>query len=511
MCAFHLLDAVVRPPTEGEPDELERFCDLSDEAALVAAFDLKPGDPVPSRRDMVGVLASTVAVIDALIGMQLDPILHHPSMQRLEASWRGLRSLVDECAVDRNASSDEAFRYDLVRIRVLDLRWSELARDLERAIDFDQSEFFRLVYTAEYDTPGGTPYGVLLADYEIRAKRSREHPENHLETLLLASQTAAAAFAPLIAGAHPELLGLESFRDLARPIDLKRIYDSAELRVWRDLRRQPDSRFVGLTLPRVLVREPYRDDPGRGDGFIYREKAAAQDGSGLVWGTAVYAFGAVLARSFAQTGWLGSIRGTRQGQLDGGIVTHLVADSFQTDLPRSVSKGSVEVRIGDELQLKLSDLGFIPLVHCPDSEYSAFYSTASIYDWSKGPQAAGGGASAAQRNDRLSAMLQYMFCVSRFAHYVKVIARDKIGSLTEPDEVERLLNDWLFDYAIGRDGADLSEKARYPLREANVQVKPVAGRAGVYKSIIHLRPHYQLDQLSTAVQITTELYAARAV
>jgi type VI secretion system ImpC/EvpB family protein len=445
------------------------------------------------KRRIVRLLSHDVARIDALLNAQLNAILHHPAFQRLEAAWRGLRYLTEQAPAEEN-----------LKIRVLSVTWKELTRDLvTNAIDFDQSQLFRKVYSDEFGMPGGEPYGVLLGDYEIRHRPSPEHPVDDLGTLSALGSVAAAAFAPFVAGAHPALLELVSFTKLEESPDLQRPFNQLEYLKWKAFRDQEDSRFVGLALPRILLRLPYSDDTGRTDSFRFREDVAAPDRSQYLWGNAAFAFGSVLMRAFVQTGWLAAIRGTRRGVVSDGLVTGLPSHSFGTDRSGLMPKSSTDAAITDVQEKELSELGFIPLCRCQDTGYTTFYGNQSVqkpktYD-----------EQPATVNARLSAMLQYILCVSRIAHYIKALGRDRVGSYTGPEECQIMLENWLRNYTMSGDRKGEESRARYPLREARVRVVERPEKPGTYYCEIHLRPQYQLDQLAASLRLVTELAPSR--
>jgi type VI secretion system ImpC/EvpB family protein len=445
----------------------------------------------PTREQIARLLSRDIARLDALLSRQVNAILHHPDFQRLEASWRGLRYLTEQAPEGEN-----------VKIRVLNVSWKELTRDLERALEFDQSQLFRKVYSEEFGTPGGQPFSVLLGDYEIRLRPSPEQPTDDVAALARISSVAAAAFAPFLVAAHPALLDLTSFTELDRPLNLARTFEQVDYVKWRALRQTEDARFVGLVLPRVLMRMPYGDEPARVDGFRFREDADGPDRARYLWGNAVYAFGSVVMRAFSESGWLADIRGVPRDGRGGGLVSGLPVQNFATDGHGVAAKPSVEAVLSDVQEKALSELGLIPLCHCPDTEVAAFYGNQSLqqpktYD-----------EPAAMSNARLSAMLQYMLCVARFAHYVKVIARDKVGAFAGPADWEDFLQRWLLRYTLPDEAADLETKARFPLQEAKVQVRAHPGKPGSYLCVVHLRPHFQLDQVATAVRLATELAPA---
>jgi len=381
----------------------------------------------------------------------------------------------------------------------LSVSWKELARDAERAIEFDQSQLFRKVYSEEFDTPGGQPFAVLIGDYQVRPWPSAEHPQDDVAVLTAVAHVAAAAFAPFVAGVHPAMFGLDDFGELERPRDLGKIFEQIEYLKWRVLRESEDSRFIGLTLPQVLMRLPYGDQGARPAGFPFYEEVAGPDRSHYVWGNAAYAFAAVLIRSYAESGWLADIRGVQRGVDGGGLVPTLPVHSFSTDRKGVAPKSSTEVVITDAQEQQLSELGFIGLCRCQDSEHSAFYTNQSLQKPKRYDRPA------ATMNARISAMLQYMLCVSRFAHYLKILARDKIGVFTEVAECEGYLHGWLQKYVTADSEAAPEVKARYPLREASVQVREHPDKPGCYLCIAHLWPHFGLDELVASVLVTTEL------
>ena len=440
------------------------------------------------KHRLAQLLARDVAHIDGVLNRQVNAVLHHPAFQKLEASWRGLRYLVEQVPEGEN-----------IKVRMLSATWKELGRDLERAIEFDQSQLFRKIYNDEFGMPGGEPFGVLLGDYEIHHKPSAEHPMDDLAVLGGVANVAAAAFAPFVAGVHPSVLDLTSFSELELPLDLPKTFEQLEYIKWKSFREADDSRFVGLTAPRVLLRLPYADDGSRPEGFRFQEDVRDPTRAKYLWGNACWAFGAVLVRAFAESGWLAAIRGARRGEESGGLVTGLPAASFGTSRAGVSPKSSTDVMITDDREKELGDLGFVPLCHCPDTAEAAFYGNQSVQKpkvYDEAPATA---------NARLSAMLQYVLCASRFAHYLKVIARDRIGSFQTPDDLQDYLRRWVGQYVTSNDNAGPEVKARYPLREARVQVREKPGKPGTFMCVMHLRPHFQLDQLHSAVKLVTEL------
>jgi type VI secretion system ImpC/EvpB family protein len=443
---------------------------------------------LPSKEDVGRTLSQNLALLDRMLARQVNAIIHAPAFQRLEASWRGLRYLVEELPEGES-----------IKVRVLNLTWKELNRDLERVIEFDQSQLFRKIYNDEFGSPGGQPFGLILGDYEIRPRPNPEHPTDDVGALVGISAVAAAAFAPFIAGLHPSFLELDRFAELERPMELAKIYDQTDFLKWRAFRHSEDSRFVGLTLPRVLMRLPYRDDGTRDDRFRFREEVEHPDREHYLWGTAVYAFGAVVVRAFAESAWPAEIRGIPAAGLGGGLVGRLPSHCFATDRSGIAPRGPTDGVVTDAQEKELGELGFIPLVRIPDTQLAVFYGNQSA----QRPKKYDG--EGAEANAKLSTMLQYVLCVSRIAHYIKIMGRDKVGAFPSADECERYLQNWLNDLCIGNDSASAELKARHPLREARVEIREQPGKPGCYYSVIHLRPHYQLDQLATGVRLATEL------
>ena len=429
-------------------------------------------------RDTEAMINARIAQIDHLLSIQLNEVLHHPSFQKLESSWRGLRYLLDQSETSV-----------MLKIRVLNVSKKELLRDLQRAAEFDQSAAFKKVYEEEFGIFGGDPFGALMGDYEFT-----RHPED-MELLEKMSQVAAAAHAPFLTAASSELFNLESFTELGSPRDLAKIFDTTEYAKWKSFRQSEDSRYVGLCAPHVLMRLPYGKDTKQIEGFNYEEGVDGTDHSKYLWGNAAYALAARLTQSFASYGWCASIRGVEGG----GLVEGLPAHTFRTDEGDVALKCPTEIAITDRREKELADLGFIPLVHCKGTDYAAFFSVQSAqkpkqYD-----------SEAANANARLSAQLPYILAVARFAHYMKTIMRDKIGSFMSRSDCERFLNQWIMQYVTEDDNASALTKAQYPLREARVEVAEIPGKPGCYRAIAFLRPHFQLDELTVSLRLVAEL------
>ncbi len=469
-----LLDQIVQEGRFGkETTARERGKDLIKE--FIA--QVSQGDLAVSK-DTEAMINARIAQIDHLVSLQLNQVMHAPEFQKLEGSWRGLRYLMDNSETGT-----------MLKIRVLNASKKDLLRDLQKAPEFDQSALFKKVYEDEYGVFGGEPFGALIGDYEFG-----KHPED-LELLEKVSNVAAAAHAPFLTAADASLLNLDSFTSLGQPRDLAKIYDSTEFAKWKSFRQSEDSRYVGLCVPHILMRLPYGRDTKPVDGFNYEEGVDGTDHSKYLWGNAAYALGARLTTAFSMYGWCAAIRGVEGG----GLVEGLPAHNFRTDEGDIALKCPTEIAITDRREKELADLGFVPLVHCKNTDYAAFFSIQSaqkpkLYD-----------KEAANANARLSAQLPYILAVSRFAHYLKAMMRDKIGSFMSRAECERFLNDWIMNYVTADDTAGPTIKARRPLKEARVEVAEVPGKPGAYRAVAFLRPHFQLDEIAVSLRLVAEL------
>lgn len=441
-----------------------------------------------SSADVARIIDCAISEIDHRINYQLNTIIHAKNFQKLEASWRGLWYLASQMEGVKGA-----------KLRVLDITWAEIARDIDKAMEFDQSHLFHKIYSEEYGTPGGEPYGVIIGDYEIRHKPSSSHPHDDISTLEGIALICAAAFSPFIASAAPELFGLDHFADLRLPLNLQAIFAQSEYVRWRSLRSGPNTRFIGLTLPHTLMRRPYRSTPGAYKGIFFYEKHGKTPHNNYLWGNAAYAFGGVLIREFSSVGWFGHIRGVPRDHIGGGLVTNLPCDAFSTDPGDTICKPVTDVVITDSLEREISNLGFVPLCQCYGTPFVAFYSNPSIQNIKKLD------TKAAEINAKLSAMLQHVLCASRIAHYIKVMIRDKIGAFVTASDCEEHLRKWLFKYTMGGDDLEWESQARYPLREAQVKVEEHREKPGHYQCKIHLVPHYQTDQMISELELITEL------
>lgn len=424
-------------------------------------------------------LDSRIAELDRMISEQLSAVMHAPEFQNLESTWRGLHYLTSQTSTGPQ-----------LKIKALNAPKKDLVKDFKGAVDFDQSALFKQVYDEEYGTFGGAPFGALIGDYDI----SRQ-PED-MYFLEQMSHVAAGAHAPFIGSAGPEMFGFESFTELGKPRDLSKIFDTVEYAKWKSFRDSEDSRYVALTAPRFLGRLPFNPKDGTTvEGFNFVEDVDGTDHSKYLWCNTAYAFGARLTSAFEDYGWCAAIRGVEGG----GLVEDLPTHTFKTDDGEVALKCPTEIAITDRREKELSDLGFIPLVHCKHTDYAAFFGAQSTQKARKY------NTDEANANAILSTQLQYIFAVSRVAHYLKAMMRDKVGSFASVSSVEQYLNEWISQYVLLDDNATQEAKAKFPLREASIQVSEVPGRPGTFRAVAFLRPHFQLDELSVSLRLVAEL------
>lgn len=429
-------------------------------------------------RDTEAMINARIAQIDHLVSIQLNEVMHHPDFQKLEASWRGLKMLMD-----RSETGTQ------LKIKVLNVNKRELLRDLQRAAEFDQSAAFKKIYEEEFGVFGGSPFAALVGDYEFT-----KHPED-IELLEKMSQVAASAHAPFLSAASADMFNLESFATLDAPRDIAKIFDTNEYAKWKSFRNSEDSRYVALTCPHVLMRLPYGRDGVQIEDFAYEEQVDGTDHNKYLWGNAAYALATRLTNAFAQYGWCAAIRGVEGG----GLMESLPIHTFRTEDGDIAMKCPTEVAITDRREKELADNGFVPLVHSKGTDYAAFFSVqscqkAKLYD-----------KEAANANARLSTQLPYLLAMCRFAHYLKSMMRDKIGSFMSRSECELFLNRWIANYVVLDDNAPASVKASKPLREARVEVMEVPGKPGAYRAVSFLRPHFQLDELTVSLRLVADL------
>jgi type VI secretion system protein ImpC len=472
-----LLQREFKPRTEQYRDAIERAVGTLAGQALAETQLI--GD------DAVATIQAIVAELDRKLTEQLNLIIHHPDFQQLEAAWRGLHQLVS------NTETDET-----LKIRVLNTSKKELARSARkyRGIAWDQSPLFKKIYEEEFGQIGGEPYGCLIGDFHF------DHTPPDVELLASLGQIAAAAHAPFIAAAAPQLLNMESWQELANPRDLTKIFQTPEYAAWRSLRDSEDSRYIALTLPRTLGRLPYGSKTDPVAEFAFEEDVDGSDSGKYLWCNAAYAMGVNITRSYKLYGWMSQIRGVESG----GLVEGLPAHTFPSDDGGVDLKCPTEIAISDRREAELSKNGLLPMLHRKNTDMAVFIGAQTLnkpvkYD---DPDASA--------NAELSARLPYMFATSRFAHYLKCLVRDKIGSFKDRSDVEAWLNRWIQNYVHSSPNlASEEDKAKKPLAAAEVIVEEVQDNPGYYQARFYLRPHFQLEGLTVSLRLVSRLPSAK--
>jgi type VI secretion system protein ImpC len=472
-----LLDQVIGATKQTERDRAEELIRALTEEALKGT--------VTFNRNLVVTFDRAIAEIDRKVSEQLNQIMHHERFLKLEGSWRGLHYLVSNSETGTS-----------LKIRMMQLSKKEMARDLQKAVEFDQSQLFKKIYENEFGSPGGEPYGTLIGDYEWTA-----HPDD-VETLRLVSSVAAGAFAPFISGVGAGMFGFKNWNELSKPRDLAKIFETAEYTKWRGFRETEDARFVSLALPRVIARVPYGEATKPVEEFRYEEapanadgRPAAMDHEHYCWMNAAYVMGARMTDAFSQYGFCTAIRGAEGG----GKVTDLPTHTFVSDDGDFDSKCPTEIGITDRRESELSNLGFLPLCHYRNTDYAVFFGAQTVQQPKKYDRPD------ATANAAISARLPYIMATGRFAHFLKVMARDKIGSFMEASDCETWLNRWIQNYVNPMEGAGQEARAKYPLREAKVEVKEIPGRPGSYNAVAYLRPWLQMEELTTSMRMVARI------
>ncbi|KAB8031905.1 type VI secretion system contractile sheath large subunit [Fluviispira multicolorata] len=430
------------------------------------------------KKNISHMISERIADIDVILSEQVNEIIHNQEFQKLEASWRGLQSLVKFAEPD-----------DKLHIRVLDATKEDILKDSETAAEFDDSGLFKLVYENEYGTFGGTPYGILVGDYSF-GKGLED-----IECLKTISKVASAAHAPFIAAASCDLFNIKSFEDLDKPRHLGRLFNSAEFGSWQSFRALEDSKYVTLTLPRVIMRHPYGPNGIPVKEFYFEEDLNGIEHEKYLWGNPAFSLAQRMVDSYRSFGWFSNIRGAENG----GVVDSLPYHPFVDSEGNNSFKMPVETIITDRREKELDELGFLSLVYKRGTDTATFFGSKTIHKLTEYDN------DLANANAQLSTELPYLMAVSRFAHYLKVIMRDKIGSFTSQGEIEAYLNKWISRYVILDDSASSYIKSCHPLRDARVDILPVPGKVGAYKAVMFLRPHFYLNELTVSLRLVTEL------
>ena len=436
--------------------------------------------------DVIGTIKAIIAEIDHALTQQVNLILHHEKFQQLEGAWRGLQYLVN------NTETDE-----MLKIRVMNISKKDLGRTLKKykGVAWDQSPLFKRLYEEEYGQLGGEPYGCLVGDYHF------DHTPPDVELLGQVSQIASAAHAPFIAGAGPSLMGMDTWQQLANPRDLAKIFSAPDYAAWRSLRDSEDAKYVGLAMPRFLARLPYGARTSPVEEFDFEEDTGGGDHSKYTWANSAYTMAVNVNRSFKLYGWCTRIRGVESG----GSVEGLPVHTFPSDDGGVDMKCPTEIAISDRREAELANCGLMPLIHRKNTDVAAFIGAQSLQKTAEYTDAD------ATANARLSARLPYLFASCRFAHYLKCMVRDKIGSFKERSDMERYLSDWIKGYVLGNpEDAGDTLKAQKPLAGAEVKVQEVEGNPGYYSAQFFLRPHYQLEGINVTMSLVSRLPSQKA-
>jgi type VI secretion system protein ImpC len=430
--------------------------------------------------DTVKTIEGIIAELDKKLSAQVNLVIHHPEFSQLEGAWRGLDYLVNNTATGER-----------MKIRVMNISKGEIGKMIKRfkGTAWDQSPLFKKFYEEEYGTAGGEPFGALIGDFYF----NQTPPD--MEILKGIGQIAAASHMPFISSADPTMMNLDSWQDLANPRDIAKIFSTPEYAAWRSFRDSDDSRYVALCLPRVLSRTPYGAKTNPVEAFDFEEDTGAGASDKYNWMNAAYAMGVNVNRSFANYGWCANIRGVESGGMVEGLPTH----TFPTDSGGVAMKCPTEIAITDRREAELSKNGFLPLLHWKNTDYAVFLGGQTV----NRPQEFDSPEATANAN--LSARLPYIFATSRFAHYLKCIVRDKIGSFKEKEDMQTWLSNWIAGYVTGDPNASEEIKAKYPLAEAKVEVEAVEGQPGYYTARFYLRPHYQLEGLTASLRLVTKV------
>ena len=434
--------------------------------------------------DAVRSIEAIIAEIDKKLTEQVNKIIHHEDFKNLEGSWRGLKHLVF------NTETDET-----LKIRVMNISKKDLAKTVKNfpGALWDQSPLFKKLYEEEFGTPNGEPYGCMIGDYQF------DHTPPDVAILSGMSKIAAAGHCPFFAAAAPTVMNMDSWQELSNPRDLTKIFSSPEYAPWQSLRKSDDARYLGLTMPRYLARVPYGSKTDPVEAFAFEEETEGGSHDQYVWSNSAFAMGVNIARAFKLYGWCARIRGPESG----GMVEGLPCHTFPTDDGGVDMKCPTEIAITDRRESELAKNGFIPLSHWKNTDYAVFMGAQSLQKPAEYEDAD------ATANANMSARMPYLFATCRFAHYLKTMVRDKIGSFKERDDMEKWLNNWINQYTVDASASE-ETKAKYPLAEAQVKIQEVPGNPGYYTSQFWLRPHYQLEGLTVSLRMVSKLPSVKS-
>jgi len=445
-------------------------------------------ETVTYKRDIEATLTEQIARIDELITAQLNAVMHHPKFKKLEASWRGLRYLVSQTETG-----------PMLKIKVMSISKDELMDDLtagKAEMAVDRSALFNKIYQEEYNQYGGTPYGALIGDYEF------DHSGQDVKLLTRASELAAAAHCPFLSAASPDMLGFSSFTELRNVYELESAFEGVRYAQWRAFRESEDSRYVALTMPRMLIREPYGPETVPVKEFDFREDVTGKEHDKYLWANAAWGLGASVNKAFAESGWCARIRGVNSGGRVEGLPTH----TFETDSGDVAMKCPTETLIPEDQEYELAKLGFVPLTNEKGTSNAVFFSVQSAQ---KPKEYSGPGGDVATANAALSAQLPYLFAASRFSHYLKKMVLEWVGAYSTQAELQSKLQNWIGDYVLKGEGAAESEKAKKPLSEARIDVVENPRKPGNYQAVAFLRPHFQLDAVDFSMRLVADVPEAK--
>ncbi len=472
----NLLKKQFKPKSDAAKTAIEQAVRTLAEQALAGTVTVSD--------DAVRTIEGIIAEIDKKLTQAVNEILHHQDFQSLEGAWRGLHHLVSKTETDAQ-----------LKIRVLNISKAEVGKTIKKLKGalWDQSPLFKKLYEEEFGAPGGQPYGAIVGDYHF------DHTAPDVEILKGMAQIASAAHAPFITGANPSVMNLSSWQELSNPRDINKLFTTAEYAAWNSLRSSEDARYLGLALPRFLARQPYGAKSNPVEQFAFEEDTAAAEHSKFTWANSAYAMASNITRAFKLYGWCARIRGAESG----GMVEGLPVHTFPTDDGGVDMKCPTEIAITDRREAELARCGFMPLSHWKNTDYGVFVGAQSLQK----PQEYDDPDATANAN--LAARLPYLFATTRFAHYLKCIVRDKIGSFGDRVSMQQWLNDWIRQFTVDSSASD-ETKAQKPLAEAEVIVEEVAGNPGYYTSRFFLRPHYQLEGLTVSLRLVSKLPSAKS-
>ncbi|MEX3070993.1 type VI secretion system contractile sheath large subunit [Vibrio alginolyticus] len=466
---------------------LDNFLAINEPLHLVRAWSEKAG--VNDFESFRFSLSEAISRIDLMLQDQVNEILHSPRFQCIERGWVGVYYLCYQLSNQTHIP---------VKIKLVSATWDEISKDSLKAIEFDQTALFKLLYQNEYGMAGGEPFGLVIGDYQLRYDLRKNHFDRDLSVLSKIAQSAAASFSPFVMSVAPSVFGVDSFNELASIKNISAQFEQIEYARWRELRSQDDTKFLGFVAPDVLFRQPYKFDGSRPDSFEFNERIDNSD-KDLLWGSGAYCFAAISIRAFQEYGWFTHMRGIKQGEYNQGVITAPIRNRTQLYGKNSRTRCPLNVKLSERQEQELSDCGFIPISPIPETDMIGMTSNVSLHepeDYKEKHIAT---------NAKLTSMLQYTLCVSRIAHYIKVMGRNKIGGYQDAPALEREFQAWLHQYTTASDEASEELRAKYPLNEAKISLRMKREMPGHYYSVIHLRPHFQLDQMVSSIKLITEL------